>query len=105
MIGATFAASLVWAALAPGGLVVTGDSPCPTPDEVARQLAALAPVDAPTARDAAAARAIVTYHGPAVRLVLLGPNSNELAARELAPEGTCDDLAAAARRRRRGLAS
>jgi hypothetical protein len=83
-------------ALAPTALEVTGDSTCPTPGEVARRLAELAPAEAPAAPDALAARAIVTHDGAALRLVLLGPNSNELAARELPPEGSCDDLATAA---------
>jgi hypothetical protein len=96
MTVAALAASLVWAALAPGGLEVTGDSSCPTPSEVAARLAELAPAEAPAARDAGAARVIVTYNGTALRLVLIGPNANELAARELAPDGTCADLAAAA---------
>jgi hypothetical protein len=96
MIGAALAASLVWAALAPGGLDVTGDSTCPEPEAVARRLAELAPTDAPAAPDAAAGRVILTYNAQSLRLVLLGPNSNELAVRELASEGTCDDLATAA---------
>jgi hypothetical protein len=96
MIGAALAASLVWAALAPGGLDVTGDSTCPEPADVARRLAELAPADAPTAPDTGAGRVVLTHNGQALRLVLIGPNANELATRELAAEGTCDDLATAA---------
>jgi hypothetical protein len=93
MIAAALAAVL---ALASAGLEVTGDSTCPSPSEVVRRLDEILTASAPTARDAIAARVIVTHDGPSLRLVLLGPNSNELAARELAPEGTCDELATAA---------
>jgi hypothetical protein len=99
MIAAALAASLVGAALAPGWLEVTGDATCPTPAEVAARLTELPSAAAPRppdAGDARAARVIVTRNGPALRLVLLGPNANELAARELPGDGACEDLAAAA---------
>jgi hypothetical protein len=88
-------AAALWAA-APA-LEVVGDSTCPAPSEVARRLAELATANEATrTAESTAARVVVTHDGAALRLVLLGPNANELAARELAPEGTCDDLAAAA---------
>jgi hypothetical protein len=99
MTSPALAASLVWAALATGGLEVTGDSTCPAPADVASRLAGLAPAHAAEpapAPEASTARVIVTHDGTALRLELLGPDTNELAARELSADGSCDDLAAAA---------
>jgi hypothetical protein len=79
--------------LALGGIDVVGDATCPAPDEVAAQVAALGPAPA---GDAPTAKVIVARTARALRLELVGPNSNELATRELPAEGTCADLAAAA---------
>ncbi|HEX4406095.1 MAG TPA: hypothetical protein VH560_14755 [Polyangia bacterium] len=88
MIAATLA---VLVAL--GGVEIVGDATCPAPAEVAAQVATLGPApvgDAPTAK------VIVARTERALRLELVGPNSNALATRTLPAEGTCEDLAAAA---------
>ena len=84
-------------ALTPGALEVTGDATCPAPADVARRLAELLPTTAEApAPEEPPGRVVVARNGLALRLVLLGPNANELATRELPADGTCDDLAAAA---------
>jgi hypothetical protein len=84
-------------ALTPGALEITGDATCPAPTEVARRLAELLPTTAEAPRpEESAGRVVVARNGLALRLVLLGPNANELATRELPTDGTCDDLATAA---------
>jgi hypothetical protein len=96
MSAAALAAALAaLLALAPLGLVVTGDATCPAPADVARRLDGLIPATSEPP-GSPVGRVIVTRNGPAMRLVLLGPNANELATRELPIEGTCDDLASAA---------
>ncbi len=80
-------------ALALRGIDVVGDATCPAPAEVAAQVAALGPApdgDAPTAK------VIVARTERTLRLELVGPNSNDLATRELPAEGSCEDLATAA---------
>ena len=89
------AAPLVLILIASGSLDVAGDATCPKPAEVARRVDELIPTPA-GANAPDAARVIVTRNGAVLRLVLLGANANELATRELAAEGSCEDLAAAA---------
>jgi hypothetical protein len=89
------ATSLMLALAGPGDLEVTGDATCPAPAEVSRQLAELLPAGA-RGDVMAAARVVLTRSASALRLVLIGPNANELATRELKLEGSCDDLAIAA---------
>jgi hypothetical protein len=90
---------------APAGLEVTGEASCPAPAEVSRRLGELLPVTGDALQNhapsmpgdaTAAARVVLTRSQAGLRLVLLGPNANELATRELAAQGSCDDLAAAA---------
>jgi hypothetical protein len=86
-------------ALAPGRVEIVGDATCPAPAEIAARLAELIPAAAGTSGPSGAlpaAKIIVARTDRAMRLVLLGPGSNELATRELAAEGSCADLAAAA---------
>jgi hypothetical protein len=84
-------------ALTAGTLEVRGDATCPAPADVARRLAELLPTTAKAVAPASpTGRVIVARNGLALRLVLLGPNANELATRELPTDGTCDDLATAA---------
>jgi hypothetical protein len=92
---AGLAAPLVFAVIATGSLDVTGDATCPAPAEVARRVDELLPSPA-SANATDAAKVVVTRNGRVLRLVLLGAKSNELATRELAAEGSCEDLAAAA---------
>jgi hypothetical protein len=95
MIAVALAVAL---ALAPGGIAIVGDATCPTPAEVAAQVAALGPATDATAPDgdAPTAKAIVARTERTLRLELVGPNSNALATRELPAEGSCEDLASAA---------
>jgi hypothetical protein len=86
-------------ALAPGGVKIAGDATCPAPAEIAARLAEFIPAAAGASGPSGAlpaAKVIVARTDRAMRLVLLGPSSNELATRELAAEGSCEDLAAAA---------
>ena len=99
----TLATSVLLFSLAPAGLEIVGDATCPAPTEVSQRLGELLPATAgwpagtaPPDGAAPAARVVVMRSATALRLVLLGPNANELATRELALNGSCDDLAAAA---------
>jgi hypothetical protein len=88
VIAAALAALLT---LAPGALEIAGDTDCPAPADVARRLSDLLPASA-----SPAARVVVTRTPATLRLVLVDASARELAARELAANGSCDDLAAAA---------
>jgi hypothetical protein len=85
-------AALLWLVVAPGGVELAGDATCPAPAAIAGRLAELIPA----APDPPALEVVVSRTERSVRLVLRGPSSNELATRELAVEGSCADLAAAA---------
>src|SRR4051812_1759649 len=75
-------------------VVVTGDSRCPRPAEVAAQVGALLP----RSRPSSAPRDIATLddQSPELRIVLRGADGSVANERRLPRQYTCDELAAAA---------
>jgi hypothetical protein len=84
----------VWLASAPMEVVGSGD--CPAPAEVSRRLTEMLPTGAgdPTGRTAPH-RARIVHTESGVHVELLLPNDEQIAARDLSADGSCDDLAAA----------
>jgi hypothetical protein len=77
----------LWAA----AMVVTGNTACPTPEEVNRALASLLPPGEP--KSGAEARAELADEGSSLRLQLLGGNGNIQSEVHLAREGSCANMA------------
>lgn len=77
-------------------LEVTGDSACPTPPEIANQLAELLPPTAQRRGVPAGTQVVVTRDESAVHLVLRSSREEDIAERALPAQGSCADLAAAA---------
>jgi len=72
---------------------LSGETECPSRDDVARELARLAPVDAP----APARVAAEIQRGPGgLSITLRGPDGDLLARRTVAASGSCAELATAA---------
>lgn len=72
---------------------VSGEGACPTPADVGRALANLVPAAAGPPEEHHSARISRTANG--IHVALHGARGESLAARELASEGSCDDLASA----------
>lgn len=90
----TAALMALW--LAAPMLEVTGDSTCPTPEEVRDRLAGLTPsTQESAADDAAAHRAVLSSRHQSVHIELLGSDGGLLAERNLDNAGACGELAEA----------
>jgi hypothetical protein len=88
------AALLFWLAYAP--LEVVGSGDCPAPAEVSRRLTEMSPPDRGAAAEPRVPhRARIERTGDNLVVELLLPNDQAIARRDLAADGSCDDLAAA----------